>query len=117
MAAQVLGGTGNVSYTNSTGQNVRVVINYLKCGPSPTMTINTGGASITPDLETEAVYGKSIAYSAKEGTGTHGSYVYPRVGSGGAEGIPIEFGLANGGTFSITGSTNQYNIVIIPEAG
>ena len=29
MAAQVLSGTGNVTYTNSTGQNVRVVINYL----------------------------------------------------------------------------------------
>ena len=30
MAAQVLGGSGNVSYTNSTGQNVRLVINYLE---------------------------------------------------------------------------------------
>ena len=30
MAAQVLSGSGNVSYTNSTGQNVRLVINYLE---------------------------------------------------------------------------------------
>ena len=116
MAAQVLGGTGNVSYTNSTGQNVRVVINYLKAeGPGPAMSINTGGASITPDMTVKAVYGKSIAYST--GTGNHGAYAYPHSTHPEVEGVPIEFGLANGGTFSITGANNQYNIVIIPEAG
>ena len=30
MAATVLSGTGNVSYTNNTGQNVRIITNYLK---------------------------------------------------------------------------------------
>ena len=116
MAAQVLGGTGNVSYTNSTGQNVRVVINYLKAeGPGPAMSINTGGASITPDMTNKAVYGKSIAYVT--GTGAHGAYAWAHSSGAEVEGVPIEFGLANGGTFSITGANNMYNIVIIPEAG
>ena len=30
MASQVLTGTGDVTYTNNTGQNVRIVINYMK---------------------------------------------------------------------------------------
>ena len=29
MASQVLSGASNPSYTNNTGQNVRVVINYM----------------------------------------------------------------------------------------
>ena len=29
MAAQVLSGSGNVTYTNTTGQNVRIVLNYV----------------------------------------------------------------------------------------
>ena len=29
MAAQVLSGSGNVTFTNTTGQNVRIVINYV----------------------------------------------------------------------------------------
>jgi len=39
MAAQVLSGSGNVSYTNSTGQNVRLVINYLQVSSVTTLTI------------------------------------------------------------------------------
>ena len=30
MASQVLSGTGDVTYTNNTGQNVRIVINYMR---------------------------------------------------------------------------------------
>ena len=29
MASQVLSGSSNVSYSNNTGQNVRIVINYM----------------------------------------------------------------------------------------
>ena len=29
MASQVLSGSGSVSYTNNTGQNVRIVINFM----------------------------------------------------------------------------------------
>ena len=39
MAATVLSGTGNVSYTNNTGQNVRIVTNYLKAQANTALTI------------------------------------------------------------------------------
>lgn len=42
MASQVLSGSSNVSYTNNTGQNVRVVINYMQGTVSQPMgDINT----------------------------------------------------------------------------
>ena len=45
MAAQVLSGSGNVTYTNSTGQNVRLVINYLK-NITATGTMSFQGVSV-----------------------------------------------------------------------
>jgi len=101
MAAQVLSGSGNVSYTNSTGQNVRLVINYLKIDQSPaTMSFQGVTVSVTQGK----VYGKfrdSVAASSN---------------------VPVEIALSNGQTFSITGSASSanvegYNIIIIPEAG
>ena len=59
MAAQVLSGSGNVSYTNSTGQNVRLVINYLKnITAAGTMTFQ----GVTVDLPANQVYGKTLAF-------------------------------------------------------
>lgn len=64
MASTVLSGAGNVSYTNSTGQNVRVLINFMQASStytlsnvsvlgSPTQTSPpslTGGATATSGL-------------------------------------------------------------------
>ena len=121
MAAQVLSGTGNVSYTNSTGQNVRVVINYLQPGEGGATFSFPGGTIITP-ADKELRYGKSLGYintfGNQSGKGTS------NMASGGNfdTGIPLEIALANGETFSITKSNASYNIagyniIIIPEAG
>ena len=110
MAAQVLSGKGNVSYTNSTGQNVRVVINYLH-GPSD------GGATltfqgVTCELDKSYGIGNKVAWSRSAVEGERG---------GPTKVIPTEIAISNGETFSITfggtSSNGAYNIIIIPEAG
>ncbi len=45
MASQVLSGTSNPSYTNNTGQNVRIVINYMGSTTTGEITLNWAGVS------------------------------------------------------------------------
>ena len=104
MAAQVLSGSGNVTYTNSTGQNVRLVINYLRLGVG-TATISFQGASFT--MASFAQIGKSIPLDR----------TLPN-----AAAYPTEFAISNGETFSIihtqsSANIEAYNFIIIPEAG
>tara|TARA_B100001996_G_scaffold346758_1_gene303888 strand:- start:145 stop:537 length:393 start_codon:yes stop_codon:yes gene_type:complete len=130
MAAQVLSGTGALTYTNNTGENVRIVINFLRTGHVSTCTMSWGGgASI--ELVPNCTMGRNLAtLDIAEATGVNISItgVNAHTGhAGGFEGAPTELGLANGDTFSITspGSTNSgadysvniYNILVIPESG
>lgn len=76
MASQVLSGSNNVSYTNNTGQNVRIVINYMRAGarivPStdsrqpgslriPYISLSWAGVSINAD--TSAI-GRNLAFTS-----------------------------------------------------
>ena len=125
MAAQVLSGTGNVSYTNSTGQNVRIVINYLEVGVAGgTPTISFGGCSVT--VPQGSSYGKSLGYqhsSGRSDSSILGQNATTNTGSGSSsvKPLPLEIAIANGDTFSINTSNSSnikgYNIIIIPEAG
>ena len=124
MAAQVLSGSGNVSYTNSTGQNVRLVINYLKLGNvGGDTTVSFAGNSIT--LAANMVYGKTLAYKSRDSgeASVQSSMAAPNPGHdvSNINPLPLEIALANGDTFSVTGNTSAnidgYNIIIIPEAG
>lgn len=54
MASQILSGTTNASYSNNTGQNVRVIINYMENCTSMTWA----GVTVTGDSET---IGKSLS--------------------------------------------------------
>lgn len=77
MASQVLSGASNPSYTNNTGQNVRIVINYMgavitriQIGSTPgprsvpiystyySISISWGGVSVSSSLK---AIGKSLA--------------------------------------------------------
>ena len=115
MAAQALGGTGNVSYTNSTGQNVRLVINYLRVGDDGA-TMSFQGASVTIS---RGSYGKTLAY--RDGHGNSQTSFTAAMSEGGGyatnAAVPLEIALSNGQTFSITNAVRGYNIIIIPEAG
>ena len=118
MAAQVLSGSGNVSYTNSTGQNVRIVINYLET--TDNCIISFAGVSVTFGKNGHT-YGKTIGYRGAVDSG-EASMSWDEGSNDVGTAIPLEIALANGDTFSITGSPTStfvkgYNIIIIPEAG
>ena len=124
MAAQVLSGSGSVTYTNSTGQNVRIVINFLRTGlESATMSWG-GGASI--DLVGLCTLGRNIAFLDTVNTslgGIAGQNAFTNH-AGGFEGAPTEIALANGDTFTILDKGGGalalnliYNLLVIPESG
>ena len=121
MASQVLSGSGNVSYTNNTGQNVRVVINYMS-GTStagsgtitnPGIIINWGPPTAPLRVQLTgtgfSAIGRNIAFNTNiTGLGNNG-ILQP------GNALPTELMLAPGQIFNATCSL--YNIVVIPEAG
>ena len=119
MAAQVLSGTGNVTYTNSTGQNVRIVINYLENDSNQySVTMTFQGVSV--GLGRDTIVGKSMAFAS--GNNNFVGYQAGRgiFGSGQAGAVPTEIALSNGETFSLfcgDPAGMKYNVIIIPEAG
>lgn len=59
MSSQILSGSSNPSYTNNTGQNVRIVINFMYSTTEDEITLNWAGQSLT-EGNIEAI-GKNIA--------------------------------------------------------
>ena len=134
MASQVLTGTGDVTYTNNTGQNVRIVINYMKLSNTSSLnfgsiTMSFGGVSTTIRTYGGTV-GRGIAGTVRDtGSGATASQNYAAdIGSGvwGSDGVPLEIILAPTETFSAVGNIDPtfasitivaYNMVVIPEAG
>lgn len=138
MASQVYSGSGNFTYTNNTGQNVRVIINFVRSlNPSPSVaypyspvTISWAGVTISSySGEGTQNIGRNLAVFNIFGTGGSAqvSNAASNVYGAGDESIvsaPTEIMLAPTQTFSITapilpiGSIiTAYNIVVIPEAG
>lgn len=125
MASQVLSGTGNVSYTNNTGQNVRIVINYLQMPDSTGVGgIMSWATGVSLSIGQAVRLGRNLAtgYLGAGGPGfvSLQNLFTPYVGS--YTGYPTELMLAPGQTFSVTTTNpaipvNSYNIVVIPEAG
>ena len=122
MASQVLSGTSNPTYTNNTGGNVRVVINYM-ADPG---RISWAAAS-TPTLAGILAIGRNLAFSAgvsaasNEFTVAVSSNNMVRTDSGSLSleltntALPTEIMLAPGQVFSAI--CGVYKIVVIPEAG
>ena len=124
MAAQVLSGSGNVTYTNTTGQNVRIVLNYVNIltgAGDRTMSFQ----GVTVDLNAGTSYGKTLALNDNFGGGTGVSATQTmaaQTGGGSSRtAVPLEIAIATGETFSITHTDSTridgYNSIIIPEAG
>lgn len=133
MASQVLSGNGNVSYTNNTGQNVRVIINFM-VGKSVAsyyeLTIAWGDGSAAASSNDLLAIGKNIACGTvlfdPAGTTRFGGMsqsnaaVYniiagSSIGVSHSSALPTELMLAPNQIFSAICSS--YNIVVIPENG
>jgi hypothetical protein len=123
MASQVLSGNNNVSYTNNTGQNVRIVINYM-ASSSNTISMSWAGASAGANYVT--AIGRNLAFSSgksysggtNQGAGVAIAANNALVSESNEDynfALPTELMLSAGQTFSA--SCGAYNIVVIPEAG
>jgi len=115
MASQVLSGSNSVSYTNNTGQNVRIVINYMSSNSSitPGIAINWGASSAPLRVQLVGTSFSTIGRDLAFNNGTTGAGNNGLLSSGNA--FPTELMLAPGQIFSAT--CGLYNIVVIPEAG
>ena len=121
MASTVLSGTSNVTYTNNTGQNVRVVINFAQT-TSTGLNMSwsaTGGGTVSVSTTLTSI-GRNLAFYENNTNGYTivGNNATSSSNNDGA--LPTEIMLAAGQTFSlssVTSTVTSYNIVIIPEAG
>jgi hypothetical protein len=128
MASIVLSGTGPVTYTNSTGQNVRFVINYMAVTFSGTVNVgyNMSWGEVNILVYLYAI-GRNLAVFP---SGQNAFGAVPISGNFYAAGsAPTEIMLSPGQTFStsnnsrgsgqslLTSTLGAYNIVVIPEAG
>ena len=125
MASIVNAGSGNWSYTNNTGGNVRVIIGFYYNNDSQ----QTSNAGLTQTIAGVTVatasngtnmsfvgFGKHVTY--QRGSNSQGYQVKGHVGNTGS-GFVDEFWLADGQSASVNGvsylSPKGYNILIIPE--
>ncbi len=125
MASIVNAGTGNWSYTNNTGGNVRVIIGFYynnTTSQSYDAGLTQVIAGVTVATATNGTnmsfigFGKHVTY--QRGSNSGGYQVKGHVGNTGG-GFVDEFWLANGQSASVNGSSflspKGYNILIIPE--
>jgi hypothetical protein len=136
MASQVLSGTSNPTYTNNTGGNVRVVINYMLSPGGMTWA----GVSIGGPTSNILAIGRNLAFSggfSASGGGGSSAGSFSVTSESVAlssnnmvmrdqpvplsyleltnQALPTEIMLAPGQVFTAT--CGAYNIVVIPEAG
>ena len=64
MASQVLSGNSNPSYTNNTGQNVRVILNFLS---NPTIVSWGGATTTTQPFPSEIMLAPNQTFRATSG--------------------------------------------------
>ena len=127
MASTVNAGSGNWSYTNSTGGNVRVIISFFYNHPS--QSTNAGLTQVIAGVTVATAnsgtnsrftgFGKHVTYIVSAG-GTYPIQVKGVVGyQAGGSGFVDEFWLADGQSTSVSAAGNLqplgYNILIIPE--
>ena len=132
MAAEIFTGQiipgSSVTYNNSTGGNVRVVINYLYCGNDSgggggmTIEFGTSGSvntKTTFQLTKYTSFGKSLAWASSSNQYGGGQNAYT---GGSATAGPTEVYLKNGDFFQIStysgypsSSEFRYQYLVIPE--
>ena len=135
MAAEIFTGQiphgQSVTYTNSTGGNVRVIINYLYAGNdqaqggSMTVEWGTAGSDLTKTsfgISKYTSFGKSLGWTVP-GSAQNSAAAGQNAYTGGSPTAgPTEVYLKNGDFFEISTSNNysgssqlRYQYVVIPE--
>ena len=124
MASEVFSGTSNFSYTNSTGQNVRIIVNYARASNVNNVTMSWGSAgAVSISYNNVGAFGRNLAsfVSNSNSTGYPVSIAANNVSptANNTEdtiAFPTEIMISNGHTFSLS-NINAYNIAIIKEDG
>ena len=80
MASQVLSGASNPSYTNNTGQNVRVVINFMSSNANNELAINWAGVGAGGRYEVPTIIGRNLAHSSTIQTTAQGTTQQVQIG-------------------------------------
>lgn len=119
MASQVLSGNSNPTYTNNTGQNVRVVINYMEGDPTTKkLIINWAGVSVSAESKVDnlaPIIGRNLAFSTSSANVAGNMANTQGTQSQAISALPTEIFLAPNQTFSAI--CKVYNIVVMLEAG
>tara|TARA_X000001036_G_C20024077_1_gene539908 strand:- start:33 stop:440 length:408 start_codon:yes stop_codon:yes gene_type:complete len=135
MAAEIFTGQitpgQSVTYNNSTGGNVRIIINYLYAGNdqaqggSMTVEWGTSGSDLTKTsfgISKYTSFGKSVAWSSPSSSQNSPASGQNAYTAGSATAGPTEVYLKNGDFFQISTSNNysgssqlRYQYVVIPE--
>ena len=144
MASQVLSGSGNLSYVNTTGGTVRAII-YSVCFSSPSqLTVSWGNSgnpatisltrvkslsknlAITDGSQTTSGQSSYANYTTTVYTTTsnnldidYGTLALTRTSYYEYSSVPTEVFLNNNEIFTLSSSSNisGYNILIVPENG
>jgi len=98
MASQVLSGSTDVGYTNNTGQNVRVIINYMG---GTDISISWAGVSVS-STGLSAI-GRNLAYTSASSTSSNNSLTLDLTGTAAALPTEIMLGQSNRNTKSASG--------------
>lgn len=119
MATQVLSGSSNPTYTNNTGQNVRIIINYMEGDPSTQkLIINWAGLSVSAESKVSniaPIIGRNLAFSTSSANVANNMANTQGTQSSAVSALPTEIMLAPNQTFSAI--CKVYNIIVIPEGG
>ena len=126
MAATVYTGSGNWSYTNSTGGNVRVIIAYVwnnttasnySAGVKQKINGTTIGEATNGTNISFLGFGKHVVY---QNTRNSGAMTTKNVAGNTSSRFADEFFLANGQTAALEAVSTSYpilhyNIMVVPE--
>lgn len=122
MAATVLNGSGNLTYTNNTGENVRAIIYYMSSvagggGQIISITSSFGTSSITSSTNAFAIGrdAASAVFSLSSASISIQNIGGESIAGSVTGAVPTQIMLADGQSLSAT--CGGYNIVIIPENG
>lgn len=123
MASEVFSGTSNFSYTNSTGQNVRIIINYARASNANNVTMSWGSSgAVSISYNNVGAFGRNLASFISNIDSTNSVSISANNVATTANNtedtiaFPTEIMISNGNTFALS-NINAYNIVIIKEDG